>query len=143
VVTQVLVIAKLLDLGFGFFFRDAIELLQLACEHVLVTFDLFQMVIGEFSPLLADFAGQLFPVAFDLVPIHGDSFRLLVFLLSLDQLIVFSSYPAPAPADVVKWLKPASEWAVSQKKPLVKDFSYRLFRKICMAEGAIWPTLAV
>ena len=44
--------------------------LDLALELLAVAVDLRDVVVGELAPLLLNFAGDLFPIAFDAVPIH-------------------------------------------------------------------------
>jgi hypothetical protein len=49
---------------------QAVPLLNLAFALFTVSIDYRQVVVGEFAPLLFDFAFDLFPVSFNTVPIH-------------------------------------------------------------------------
>ena len=63
----------LVDLALGFFLRDAVPLLNLSCQHLLVAFRLGQVVIGKFAPLTLHLAFELLPIADYLIPVHGIS----------------------------------------------------------------------
>src|ERR1019366_506571 len=56
------------------FFLNAVALLQAAHKLVLASGHEFQVVVGEFAPLLPDHALHLLPLAFHLIPVHN--FRL-------------------------------------------------------------------
>jgi hypothetical protein len=53
-----------------FVFADSVALLDTADQLIFLAGNCFEVAIGELAPLLAGFALQLFPVAFDSVPIH-------------------------------------------------------------------------
>lgn len=61
-------VSEVVDFLLCSFFFIAIWFLQNSNELFSLAGDDRQFVIGEFSPLLFDFAGHLFPVAFDLIP---------------------------------------------------------------------------
>jgi hypothetical protein len=52
-------------------FLEAVTLLQLTYQLVARSRDVFNVVVGEFSPLLFRRSFELFLFAFNLVPIHG------------------------------------------------------------------------
>src|ERR1035438_7260931 len=54
-----------------FVFADSVALLDTPDQLVLFACNRFEVAIGELAPLLAGFALQLFPVAFDSVPVHS------------------------------------------------------------------------
>src|SRR5215213_7489189 len=58
------------DLAFGFVLGHAIALLESATEFCALALDHVEIVIGELTPLLLNFAFELFPIAFDTIPIH-------------------------------------------------------------------------
>lgn len=58
------------NLLFCLFLGNAVEFLQLAGQHLAVALDLFKLVVGQFAPLLAHFTLELFPITFNLIPIH-------------------------------------------------------------------------
>jgi hypothetical protein len=58
------------DLAIGFVLSLAIPLLKLADELLAIAGDDVHIVTGQFAPLLLHGALELFPIAFDLVPIH-------------------------------------------------------------------------
>jgi hypothetical protein len=58
------------DLAFGFVLGHAIALLESAAELCALALDHVEIVIGELTPLLLNFAFELFPIAFDTIPIH-------------------------------------------------------------------------
>src|ERR1019366_8146053 len=64
---------------FGLRFGHTIPLLNSPDQLILLAGDGFPVVIGEFSPALAARAEELFPLAFDLVPIHTVSLRTMHF----------------------------------------------------------------
>lgn len=64
------------DLALGFVFGLAVAFLQLARELFPVAANDVQVVIGELAPVLLDLALELFLIAFDLIPVHGDPFRI-------------------------------------------------------------------
>src|SRR5262245_31792861 len=51
----------------------AVSLLELAGELIALAADQRQVVVGELAPFFFDLSFQLFPIAFDLIPIHGQS----------------------------------------------------------------------
>src|SRR5262249_46071671 len=53
-----------------FVLGDSVALLDLADQLVLLAADVVEVVIVELTPLLLDLALELFPIAFDPVPIH-------------------------------------------------------------------------
>lgn len=53
----------LFDLPFGFCLRRAIAFLDLARQHLHIAFDLLDVIVGEFAPLVTYASTQLFPVA--------------------------------------------------------------------------------
>jgi hypothetical protein len=60
----------LIDLAFGLFLCDAVTLFDEADEFSATTAGAGKIVIGEFTPLALHFALHLFPIAFQLFPIH-------------------------------------------------------------------------
>ena len=60
-----------LQLALGLILADAIAFLNLAGKLITPTRDLVNLIVGKLAPLLLHFAFELFPVAFDAVPIHG------------------------------------------------------------------------
>src|SRR6476646_8891584 len=62
-----------IHLAQGFVFFNAVALLNSAYELVLLAADQVEIVIRQLSPAGANVAFHLFPLAFDLVPIHGSS----------------------------------------------------------------------
>src|SRR5450830_369017 len=54
----------------GFVGGVAVLLLQLAYEAILLAPDFLKLVVGEFAPLFARMAFELFPLALDDVPVH-------------------------------------------------------------------------
>lgn len=67
--------AEILPFPFGklllrFVLADAVFFLQLADQPVAIAGDNIQFVVGEFSPATLDCAFELFPVAFDTIPVH-------------------------------------------------------------------------
>jgi hypothetical protein len=64
---------KRIDLTFRFFFRDAVSFLNEAQQLIALAGDDIELVIGELAPLLADLAFELFPIAFDGIPVHDVS----------------------------------------------------------------------
>src|SRR5258705_6148544 len=59
------------DLLLGLVLRNPVGVLEAARELLAAAGDLVQLVVGQASPLLTDFALELLPVAFAAVPIHG------------------------------------------------------------------------
>ena len=51
-------------------FGQAIPLLQLTRKLIALPSDVVQVIIGKLSPFLLDRSSQLFPLAFDFVPVH-------------------------------------------------------------------------
>ena len=49
----------------------AISFLDAADQLISLSSDHGQLVVGQLAPLLLDLAGQLLPIAFDLIPVHG------------------------------------------------------------------------
>src|SRR5258708_7751597 len=62
-----------IDIPVNLILGKTVALLQLAFELLASAFDHVEIVIGEFAPLLLGLALELFPVAFDPVPIHFPS----------------------------------------------------------------------
>src|SRR5688500_2624720 len=62
-----------IDLPISFVACHSVALLNATCELVAPTRHLVEIVVGELTPLLSDLALELFPVPFDLIPIHGRS----------------------------------------------------------------------
>src|ERR1700730_13384528 len=58
------------DLAFRLVLRNAIMLLQTAGELLALALDHIEVVVGELAPLLLSLAFELFPVAFNTIPIH-------------------------------------------------------------------------
>jgi hypothetical protein len=54
----------------GFVFRQPIPLLQLTGKLISLPSDVIQVIIGKLSPFLLNRASQLFPLAFNLIPVH-------------------------------------------------------------------------
>ena len=61
------VVNVLLDLVFG----KTVAGLNFALKLLAVAIDLGNVFVSELAPLLLDLAGELLPVTFDAVPIHG------------------------------------------------------------------------
>src|SRR5205085_12704418 len=59
-----------IDLPLGLVPRHAVTLLQTAGEFRALALDHVHVVVGELAPFLLNLALELFPVAFDAVPIH-------------------------------------------------------------------------
>jgi len=59
------------ELLFSIAFADAIKLLNLSGHPVALACHRFQMVVSQLAPLLFGNACELFPVAFNLIPVHG------------------------------------------------------------------------
>src|SRR6476469_5861048 len=64
---------EVVELALGVFFLEAVMLLQAAEQLVLFAGDPLEVVVGEFRPLATNLTLELFPVTFDLVPVHGSS----------------------------------------------------------------------
>src|SRR5512141_1751368 len=64
---------KALDLLLGFIFRDAVGLLNLACQFDALAGNDIEMILGELAPLRFHFAPELLPVAFNDIPVHFNS----------------------------------------------------------------------
>jgi hypothetical protein len=62
---------EFLDLLLGLVLGDSVGVLEAAGKLVAVPGDLVLLIVGQASPLLANLALELLPVAFDAVPIHG------------------------------------------------------------------------
>ena len=58
------------DFLLGLILCVTIALLQLTFELLALTVDRRQIVVGQLSPLLLDFAGKLLPIAFSRIPVH-------------------------------------------------------------------------
>ncbi len=71
------------------FLRIAIAFLDLAGEFLAITVDLRELIIGQLSPLLFGFTLNLFPVAFDLIPVHDELHFRLTSLVCLNIRCVF------------------------------------------------------
>ena len=68
---------------------QAMALLQLAHKLVFLALDEVHVVVGQLAPLLFHFAGELLPVAFDAVFVHGSvlkTFRLAIHPLCVEPL---------------------------------------------------------
>src|SRR5581483_8846062 len=55
--------------------RDSVLLLHAPEELIALTGDACEVVVGQLPPLLLHFAGELFPVPFYAIPVHGRSFE--------------------------------------------------------------------
>jgi hypothetical protein len=62
-----------IDLALGLVPRHAVALLKPAAELRALTLDDVEIVVGEFAPLLLSLAFELFPIAFNSIPIHRAS----------------------------------------------------------------------
>jgi hypothetical protein len=75
-----------IDLALGLVPRHAVALLKPAAELRALTLDDVEIVVGEFAPLLLNLAFELFPIAFNSIPIHrvspGVVFPVLCFVRS-------------------------------------------------------------
>lgn len=78
------------DLLLGLFLGDAVQFLQFAGQHFAVALDLLELVVGQLAPLLAYLAFQLFPIAFYLVPVHGE---LLVWIGRIENRMAIDLVP--------------------------------------------------
>src|SRR5215831_1405338 len=58
------------DLALGLVPRHAVAPLKPAAELRALTLDDVEIVVGEFAPLLLNLAFELFPIAFNSIPIH-------------------------------------------------------------------------
>src|SRR5262245_60377494 len=58
------------DLALGLVLRHAVALLKPAAELHALTLDDVKIIVGELAPLLLNLAPELFPIAFDTIPIH-------------------------------------------------------------------------
>lgn len=56
-----------------FIMRAATFLLELRYELLTCSVQGIQFVLGEFAPRLSYFVSELFPVALDLISVHGSS----------------------------------------------------------------------
>ena len=63
-------IEPVFDLLFRPLLSESVSLLELADQPLTSAADLFQIVVGELGPLLSCIAFDLFPLAFELIPIH-------------------------------------------------------------------------
>jgi len=59
-----------INFSLNFFFGIAIMCLQAAFEFIAPALDYCKVVIGQFSPMLLGFALELFPIAFNFIPVH-------------------------------------------------------------------------
>src|SRR5262245_22148759 len=59
------------DLALGIVLGNAVALLKPARKLGALALDHIEVVVGELAPLLLNLAFELFPVAFDAIPIHG------------------------------------------------------------------------
>jgi hypothetical protein len=59
-----------IDLALGLVPRHAVALLKPAAELHALTLDDVEIVVGELAPLLLSLAFELFPIAFNSIPIH-------------------------------------------------------------------------
>jgi hypothetical protein len=55
---------------FRFVLVDAVLLLDLSDQLIALSRDDVKVAVGELSPLLLHLAFELFPVAFDTIPVH-------------------------------------------------------------------------
>jgi hypothetical protein len=62
-----------IDLALGLVSRHAVALLKPAAELRALTLDDVEIVVGELAPLLLSLAFELFPIAFNSIPIHRAS----------------------------------------------------------------------
>jgi hypothetical protein len=60
-------------LALGLVPRHAVALLKAAAEFRALTLDDVEIVVGELAPLLLSLAFELFPIAFNSIPIHRAS----------------------------------------------------------------------
>jgi hypothetical protein len=67
---EILSTKPLVGLSLGFFGCNAVALLQFAYKLIPLPCDLIQIVVSEFAPFFFDRPTYLFPLTFDLVPIH-------------------------------------------------------------------------
>ena len=58
------------DLFLCFFLGNAVLLLYLPHKLVALSGNHIQLIVSEFAPLLLHFPLELFPVSFNLIPIH-------------------------------------------------------------------------
>jgi hypothetical protein len=63
----------LVDLAFGFLFRDAVTNLDATGQFLAMTSDHVEIVVGQLAPLGLRLTAILVPLAFDHVPIHDIS----------------------------------------------------------------------
>jgi hypothetical protein len=61
------------DLSFRLVSGDAVDLLELTDELLLRAIDDIEVVVGQLAPPFLELALELFPVAFDAVPVHESS----------------------------------------------------------------------
>lgn len=61
----------LFHLTFGFVPFAPVGILNAPDQLITLTGDDVQIVVGELAPLFRYFSLQLFPVAFDTIPVHG------------------------------------------------------------------------
>src|SRR6185437_10163376 len=61
---------EFLRLLLGDFFRDAVVLLELSNELLAIAVDDIEVVVGDLAPSRLGFALILFPLPFQLVPVH-------------------------------------------------------------------------
>jgi len=99
------------DLALGLVPRHAVALLKPAAELRASTLDDVEIVVGEFAPLLLSLAFELFPIAFNSIPIHRVSpalfFPVLCFvrsagMFSRKTLRDSKSSAAPIPVPLLK-----------------------------------------
>ena len=57
----------LVNLLYGFRFRHAVTYLDLASQHLNIAFDLLDIVVCKFAPLVVHGSMQLLPIALNLV----------------------------------------------------------------------------
>ena len=67
----------LVGLLLGFLPGQTVPFLQLARELVAFAGDVFEVVVGELAPFLLHSSLQLFPISFELIPVHKNSFPTL------------------------------------------------------------------
>lgn len=64
----------LVSLLFGFLLGESISLLNPPDQLIFLAGDRLPIVIGEFAPALLGGTRKMFPLAFDLIPVHVLSF---------------------------------------------------------------------
>lgn len=71
---------KVVNFLFRFFFRFAVPFLDLAFKSLTIAFDLIHLIVRQFTPPFGlNVSFQLFPLPFDLIPVHVDLLLMMVF----------------------------------------------------------------